>query len=275
MKKGIYITKKYLRLTIKNSLLNNGFNYKRGKYSIIGEISKQKIRDIHRNVYQDNLRKSAHFIKTKGSSLISHFASGCDVCPESIAPELIEVKTDTKEAALFKFASLLWSVPVSPGYGRRMRFLVKDKQNGKLIGLLALGDPVFNLAVRDNYIGWTGADRKEELIHIMDAFVCGAVPPYSQLIGGKLVAALLGSKEIQEVYNRKYLNSLSIISRKRKNATLAAITTTSALGRSSIYNRLKIPNGPIFTKIGMTKGYGHFHISNGLFEMMQVPPSNC
>ena len=36
------------------------------------------------------------------------------------------------------------------GFGRRLRFLVWDDSNGKLIGILAIGDPVFNLSVRDN-----------------------------------------------------------------------------------------------------------------------------
>jgi Druantia protein DruA len=38
---------------------------------------------------------------------------------------------------------------VSRGYGRRMRFLIWDQSNEKLIGLIVLGDPVFNLRVRD------------------------------------------------------------------------------------------------------------------------------
>jgi len=37
---------------------------------------------------------------------------------------------------------------VSRGYGRQ-RFLIWDQSNEKLIGLIALGDPVFNLRVRD------------------------------------------------------------------------------------------------------------------------------
>jgi hypothetical protein len=38
-------------------------------------------------------------------------------------------------------------VPVSNGFGRRLRYLVWDEHNDKLIGLIAIGDPVFNLSV--------------------------------------------------------------------------------------------------------------------------------
>ena len=149
----------------------------------------------------------------------------------------------------------MWSVPVSQGFGRRLRFLVRDRQNGCLIGLFALGDPVFNLSARDNWIGWTHQDRRDRLVHVMDAYVVGAVPPYSQLIGGKLVAALMGSTEVKRAYERKYLERQSVIRKRNNRARLVLLTTTSALGRSSIYNRLAIPDGPNFLRIGTTKGF--------------------
>jgi len=198
-----------------------------------------------------------------------NFATGKNVDPESIDPELVEVKSGSKESRLFRFACLLWSVPVSQGFGRRMRFLVRDRQNDKLIGLFALGDPVFNLSARDNWVGWTFEDRKDRLIHMMDAYVVGAVPPYSQLIGGKLVAALVGCREVKEVYDRKYLGQQAIISGKKNRARLVLLTTTSAMGRSSIYNRLTIPNGPQFIRIGETRGFGHFHLSGEIFDQMR------
>ena len=103
----------------------------------------------------------------------------------------------------------------------------------------------------------------------MDAYVVGALPPYSQLIGGKLVAALMGSKEVKDAYERKYLGLESVISKKENRARLVLLTTTSALGRSSIYNRLSIPGGPRFVRIGATKGFGHFHLSGGIFEALR------
>ncbi len=53
----------------------------------------------------------------------------------------------------------------------------------------------------------------------MDAYVLGAVPPYSLLIGGKLIAALMGSQEVQDAYDRKYLGKKGIISQKANQAS--------------------------------------------------------
>lgn len=238
-------------------------------YFIDGELSKETVRRLHSGQRADVLRASQEFISAYGSELAQHFARGEQVDPAAIDPELVEVAPESLESRLFRFACLLWSVPVSQGFGRRLRFLVRDRQNGKLIGLFALGDPVFNLSARDNWVGWTNEMRLTRLVHVMDAYVVGSVAPYSYLIGGKLVAALMGSREVSHVYERKYLGLQSVINQKENRARLVLLTTTSALGRSSIYNRLSIPDGPKFLRIGMTRGFGHFHLSGQLFAKMR------
>ena len=52
------------------------------------------------------------------------------------------------------------------------------------------------------------------------------------------------------------------------------VTVTSALGRSSIYNRLHLKDSDGHTMVrlqslGMTDGYGHFHLSDELFGRMR------
>ena len=258
-----------LESAIHNHLLNLGFSRNGSRYFIDGVVTKQKIRNLHAAQRGDILERQRRFVETHGVELAEHFASGSQIDPGSIDPKLVQVTPDSLESRLFRFASLLWSVPVSQGFGRRLRFLVKDRQNDCLIGLFALGDPVFNLSARDNWIGWTHEDRRDRLVHVMDAYVVGAVPPYSQLIGGKLVAALMGSREVRRAYERKYLNRQSVIRQRKHRARLVLLTTTSALGRSSIYNRLSIPDGPRFLRIGTTKGFGHFHLYGEVFDLLR------
>lgn len=121
---------------------------------------------------------------------IGKFADGSEIDPSKIRLSLQRVEADTFESDLFRTASLTWSVPVSNGYGRRLRYLVRDKGHDRLAGLFALGDPVFNLSVRDNLIGWTASDRSSRLVNILDAYVLGAIPPYNMLLGGKAIACL-------------------------------------------------------------------------------------
>jgi len=263
------ITKSKLRRAIHKHLLTIGFAKNGKEYYIPGRLTKQKIRNLHECSRMERLEGRKGFIEKYGSTLLEKFANGSEIDPRQISPELIEVTSGTIESELFQFATLLWSVPVSSGFGRRMRYLVRDRQNGKLIGIFALGDPVFNLSARDQWIGWTSEDRKDRLIHVMDAYIVGAVPPYSQLIGGKLIASLMASTEVKNAYEKKYLCRTSIISGKKKRARLVLITTTSALGRSSLYNRLSLPGEIRFSRIGTTKGYGHFQLSGEVFDLMR------
>jgi hypothetical protein len=217
----------------------------------------------------ERLRENETFIKARAKDLVRSFASGDEVRPELIRPQLQLVRPNTEESDLFRLTTFLWSIPVSQGYGRRLRYLVWDKSNNKLIGLIALGDPTFNLAARDALIGWNTADRKERLIHMMDAFILGAVPPYNGILGGKLVASLVRSREVVAHFRAHYRTTVGLISQKSKQASLVAVTTSSALGRSSVYNRLTLGGVRYLTSIGFTGGWGHFHIPRSLFEDMR------
>ena len=243
-----------------------------------GNLSKDAIRDIHR-FHREAARQRIH--RALGNKIVlflEEIANGDEVDPGNIRPELVEARSDARTGDLFRFASLLWSIPVSQGYGRRLRYLVKDRTNGKLIGIFALGDPVFNLRVRDEWIGWNQAERRERLVNLMDAYVVGAVPPYADLLGGKLVASLIASKEVGSKFQDRYGGREGLISGKQKQARLTLVTVTSALGRSSIYNRLRLmPNGVSRTenpvvdlrRLGATTGYGHFQITDELFSQLR------
>lgn len=232
-------------------------------------LDKDTYRSIHAHQRISKLDDHKNWIAAKGEKLIQHFASGTEIDVTRIKPRLELAPGDTWQADLFRFASLYWRIPVSGGYGRRLRFLVWDDNNRKLIGLLALGDAVFNLRVRDDLIGWDHERRAEALVHLMDAYVLGAVPPYNALLGGKLIASLARTSDVVEAFDGKYRDAVGIISKKKKQPRLAAITTSSALGRSSIYNRLKLGNRLVFEPIGYTSGWGHFHIADSLFEELR------
>lgn len=232
-------------------------------------LDKDAYRRFHGPQREEKLAANLAWLGRRQDSLIKWFADGGEVIPTAIRPELELVKAETWQSDLFRIASLYWQVPVSDGYGRRMRFLVWDRANDKLIGIFALGDAVFNQGARDAVIGWDHHRRGAALVNLMDAYVLGAVPPYSQLLGGKLVASLIRSREVVDAFDARYGESRGLISGEKKRARLVAVTTTSALGRSSIYNRLKLDGRHIFEPIGFTSGWGHFHFSGQIFDELR------
>ncbi len=256
----------HLRRWVIRELKQAGFRYRRGRV-IPPDLTKEGIRRLHLRQRTSLLTRSWPFIKEHEDLLIKSFAEGTEVEPDEINPEVVAVRS-AEEAALFRYASLLWSVPVSQGYGRRTRFLVIDRNNDKLIGIFALGDPVFNLRARDGIIGWDHEQRSNRLYNVLDAYVCGAVSPYRELIGGKLVAMAAISDSTLDVITKKYKGNVTVIRKQLKSARPVLITTTSSLGRSSIYNRLRFEGRLLYRPVGWTEGYGHFQFSEELFDAL-------
>lgn len=90
--------------------------------------------------------------------------------------------------------------------------------------------------------------------------------------------SLIGSREVAAHFRAKYGRTTGIISGKQKRAQLALVTVTSALGHSSIYNRLHLREQPLdvssptlvkLERIGETTGYGHFHLPDEIFARLR------
>ncbi len=260
---------KKLRRHLFKLLRHQGFKLTSDYHLSASGHSKRKIRALHSHFRDDRLEEEHNFIQKWFPKISKYFASGSEIDPVRIDPYPVLVDGDEELAALFRLATMWWSIPVSKGYGRRFRVVVFDRSNGKLFGLLALTDPVFNLRTRDAWVGWDVRMREQMLSHVMDACVLGAVPPYNRLLGAKFVSLLAASDFTRSVFQRRYSKKRSIILGKRFDGRLALVTTTSALGRSSILNRLRYEGLDVFQSLGLTEGYGHFHLANGTFKRIR------
>jgi Domain of unknown function (DUF4338) len=265
-----------LRRRIVTSLKRQGFLMRDGLLSAPDASDKEAIRLLHSGAVLHRIERARPGLERHQALLQRFIASGNEVIPERIFPRLVEVQPESSDELLFRYARLHWSIPVSAGYGRRIRFMVYDDFNGKLMGLFGLGDPIFSLGPRDRWIGWTNEQKRLRLQCVMDLFVLGAVPPYSHLLGGKLIALLATSRDVQRAFRRKYGDQRSFIRRKALDRRLALLTTTSALGRSSLFNRLRYRDHPLFVPVGYTQGSGEFHFSNGFYdELRDFAVANC
>ncbi|MFC6566522.1 Druantia anti-phage system protein DruA [Actinoplanes utahensis] len=246
-----------------------GFSVNNGRLVAPNFEDKERLRKLHSEAVDFQRAKSAGALRTHEDLFLRKMARGETIDVQRIDPILVPViDRRSFEGLLWRWCSLHWSVPVSAGYGRRLRFLVMDRGHAnKVMGLIGLGDPVFALRARDNWLGWTAEQRRERLTNVMDAFVLGAVPPYSNLLGGKLVALLATSLEVRQAFELRYSHRQTLITQRDPNAQLALVTTSSALGRSSIYNRLTRPDGTLaFLPTGYTEGTGDFHLSGSIYD---------
>ncbi len=124
---------------------------------------------------------------------------------------------------------------------------------------------------------------------VVDVSICGAVHPYNELLGGKLVALVLHSKEVRDIYEAQYGGRISLIASQmagrpiRRSAQLKVLTTTSLYGvGSSQYNRLKLRaadhpglthdlNWRLFNDCDTerTSGFGTVHLGSATVEALR------
>lgn len=252
------INKWYIREKILANFKKYGirWNKKEGKFTVRNIRATQK-----KLAKKTNPKRSIFFQKIK-----EHIAKVNEIDILRVDPYLVLVDTSAAHKRLWSYATSFWSIPITTGYGRRLRYFVFDRQNDKLIGIVGLADPVIGLEARDvKSIQWSKKQKEERLYNCMTAYILGAIPPYNRILGGKLVALTVMFPEVRAWFYQKYKNSKSIISKKQKKAYLAYIDTMGAFGKSSIYNRLQN-----WDFIDYTKGQSHIHITaNGSWELIK------
>lgn len=120
---------------------------------------------------------------------------------------------------------------------------------------------------------------------LLELNVCGAVPPYGDLLAGKLAAVAVASREIIDAYAIRYADKISEISSQMagraiiRSADACVITTTSLYGlAASQYNRLRLsvpvegaqPREVRWEDLGQTEGYGTTHFGEETVEALRA-----
>lgn len=153
--------------------------------------------------------------------------------------------------------------------GMRLRKALSDKSTRQAIGKLIR-------KVKAEHVG----------IEMMDIIICGALPPYTHLLGGKLVCTLLTSPKINQYYRKRYGGQESIIASSMagkpvvRDPNLVLLGTTSLYGvGSSQYNRIRIPMDALggkpgdivrYREIGLSEGFGSFQFSRATRNVMET-----
>ena len=218
---------------------------------------------------QINLHKS--FLRSKIQKIQDYIINGNELEPQKIDLELREVKKGSLEETLYKWWNFIWwSVPYQRAYGRQMRFIIWDKGHNAPFGLIGLQSPVLKISVRDKYLDIPKDELDLWINKSMQAQRLGVLPPYNYLIGGKMAALAMTSNELRKYYQEKYKNKKTELQGRIIKPDLLFITTTSAFGKSSIYNRLKYKNEQVAISLGYTKGSGSFHIPEKLYREILI-----
>jgi hypothetical protein len=158
----------------------------------------------------------------------------------SIYP-IVEIVKESDEASKWSDARrMIHTMDFTANPGRNVKVYVKDRDSGKLLGLISLGSDITSLGVRDQFIGWGKEDKftNGKLNNTTIATSIVSSQPFGyNFLGGKLVAALTTCDEIRNHWKDNY------------GDLLVGILTTSLYGIHSMYNGI-----PHFKTLGESKG---------------------
>lgn len=235
---------------------------------------KEYYRRLHEHARMEALKSHQVWISKAWPKLRSVFADPKMLNAKRVKPSLVLVQTQ-RERDIFRLAQLTWSLPFSGGYGRRLNYLIWDSTHDALIGVLGLQSPPLVLPARDREYPIPYADKPKLVNQTMDGYIVGAVAPYAELLGGKLAVLAAASFDVRRDYRDRYRGRKTQIEDRVLPATLVAVTTLSAYGRSSMYNRVSAGarDGQVVwatESLGSCEGWGTLHFSPALYKGMKA-----
>lgn len=231
--------------------------------------SKQGIRSINKFGKLKSLQKHSKFLLENKKLIKEFILDGNQINVDEIKLELKYVKPGSLESKIFFWWNLVWwSIPYVHPVGRQLRFIIWDKTHDSPFGLIGLSSPPLRISVRDEYL----AIPKNKMVFWANVSLhgqrVGALPPYNNLLGGKLAAMTLTANEIRDIYSKKYENIITLKGRRKLPSQLFFITTTSIFGKSSMYNRIRYHSERVEKFLGFTKGIGSFYLEEKLYQQI-------
>ncbi len=205
---------------------------------------------IRSRLREEQRRESKRFLVEMERVLLRDLLSTHSV-PDLSTVDPVLIACDTRdEHAIYRYCRLQQGVPSANRVGRQCNFLVIDfgQRTPALIGAIGIASSLYNVGERDKLLGWIGPTARgrkvDGLRRIADLAICVSLPPYSDLLGAKLLAGLATTNAVADHYRAKY------------GETLHALVSTCSGGlHCPIFNRIMVRPGGLFRRIGSTTGY--------------------
>ena len=158
----------------------------------------------------------------------------------NLVPNIRLVESDDDKSTWGMLRVFCHTMSFDANPGRNLKFLVYDEVTGKYLGVTSLGSDVMVIKGRDDFIGWSSEDRIEGKMlrnTTIGSCIMSTQPFGYNFLGGKLVASILTTKYVRDIWKDKY------------GDLLAGFTTTSLYGSNSMYNGI-----PYWHRCGKSAG---------------------
>ena len=129
--------------------------------------------------------------------------------------------------------------------GRNMHYIIRDRVTEKYLGVICITGDFIDLTPRDDYIGWD-REFKTKSGKLNHTCIGSSIVPLQPLgfnyVGGKLLALLCLSDDVQNQWEKNYGNKL------------VSVTTTSLYGKSKTGGLSQYDNLKHWKKMGYSSG---------------------
>jgi len=143
--------------------------------------------------------------------------------------------------------------------GRQLFFIVKDNRSDKYLGVICISGDFMDLTPRDQSIGWS-REIKTFSGKINHTAIGSSIVPTQPLgysfTGGKLLAYLCLSDDVQRIWKEKY------------GDTLVGVTTTSLYGKAKANTLSQYDGLKYWKRMGFTTGSVSFQPSRPVRNMI-------
>ena len=191
------------------------------------------------NSYEDYLNLQPVLEYTDDSSIMSAKGiDGSDIQVDNKRSKDLPEKWNTAR-------TFISTMKNNSNIGRNLNFFVKDAKSGKYLGVICISSDFLDLTPRDTVIGWP-RELKTQGGMINHTAIGSTIVPFQPLgynyVGGKLLALLCLSDEVQNLWKKQY------------GDTLIGVTTTSLYGKTKLNGLSQYDNLDHWQKMGFTAG---------------------
>ena len=191
------------------------------------------------NSYEDYLNLQPVLEYTDDSSIMSAKGiDGSDIQVDNKRSKELPEKWNTAR-------TFISTMKNNSNIGRNLNFFVKDAKSSKYLGVICISSDFLDLTPRDSVIGWP-RELKTQGGMINHTAIGSTIVPFQPLgynyVGGKLLALLCLSDEVQNLWKKQY------------GDTLIGVTTTSLYGKTKLNGLSQYDNLDHWQKMGFTAG---------------------
>jgi len=191
------------------------------------------------NSYEDYLNLQPVLEYTDDSSIMSAKGiDGTDIQVDNKRSKELPEKWNTAR-------TFISTMKNNSNIGRNLNFFVKDAKSSKYLGVICISSDFLDLTPRDSVIGWP-RELKTQGGMINHTAIGSTIVPFQPLgynyVGGKLLALLCLSDEVQNLWKKQY------------GDTLIGVTTTSLYGKTKLNGLSQYDNLDHWQKMGFTAG---------------------